>query len=170
MTYFDPEKHPELEPSSRPSDGADEDDASVPDIRKKDWVEGDRVLAPWGRACLFPGTVGQVTATQVFVYFDDGDRGGTEKEQVRPLQIIRAGSRVQCRWRGGSHYYPGVITQMHGHQIFVQYDDGDSEWNTIGMIMVPSGLTPTAWEYFQMSIRYVWILVLLGVCLIRACG
>jgi hypothetical protein len=114
--------------------------------------------------------VGPVAATQVYVYFDDGNRGWAPKEQVRPLQIVRVGSRIQCRWQGGSNYYPGVITQMRGDQIFVQYDDGDSEWNTIGMIMVPSGLAPTAWEYFQMSIRYVWILVLLCVCLIRACG
>jgi hypothetical protein len=173
-TFFDPDKHPEMEPRRpiRPHDDA-QDDESVPDISKKDWMEGDRVLAPWTRAWLYPGTVGKVGDEEVFVYFDDGDRGWAAKEQVRPLPMLAAGSKVHCRWQGGTEFYPGTITQLNGEQIFVQYDDGDSEWTVLGMIAVPSGLSPTPWEIvwgvFWGMARFWWVLLILTFCLYRAC-
>jgi len=156
MTYFDADKHPEME---KPLRRRDEDfaDGEVPDISKKDWFVGDRVLAPWGRAQLFPGTIDRVAEAEVYVLFDDGDRGWVVKEQVKPLQLIGVGSRVFCRWRGGKHYYPGTIVQKSGDQIYVKYDDGDEEWSVIGMIAVPSGLPPTLWERVLGLSGYAWI-------------
>src|SRR5262245_22185134 len=124
MTYFDADKHPEME-RPRPRRADDDADEAVPDISKRDWESGDRVLAPWGRATLFPGTIDKVAETEVYVYFDDGDRGWAPKDQVRPLEMIGVGSRILCRWQAGKHYYPGVIMQKSGDQIFVKYDDGD---------------------------------------------
>jgi len=166
MTFFDPEKHPEMEPPKPNRDDAAEDDF-IPDIRKMDWVTGDRVLAPWGQAWLFPGTVGEVAPGEVFVYFDDGNRGWAPKDQVKPLQMITVGCRVHCRWKAGTEYYSGIITQMNAEQIFIQYDDGDSEWSTIGMICVPSGLSPSLWEYALMILRSGWMIFLLALCLWR---
>jgi len=168
MTYFDPEKHPEMD-AHRPRRDEAEDDFAVPDISRKDWNEGDRVLAPWGRATLFPGTVGKVAETEIFVYFDDGDRGWSAKELVRPLQMIAVGSRVHCRWKGGKNFYPGTIVQMTGEQIFIRYDDGDSEWSVLAMIAVPSGLAPTPWESIMSWAGYAWILVPIAFLLLRAC-
>ncbi|MBI1830584.1 MAG: hypothetical protein HYR84_03930 [Planctomycetes bacterium] len=125
------------------------------------------MLAAWGDAWLFPGTVGEVAEGEVHVYFDDGDRGWVAKDLVRPLQIICVGSRVHCRWQAGSEYYPGIITQMNGEQIFIQYDDGDSEWNIIGMIAAPSGLSPSLWDYAVMALRYGWLLLMLSFFLWR---
>jgi hypothetical protein len=166
MTYFDPDKHPELEPQ-RPRRQEDVDDAEVPDIRRKDWEPGDRVLAPWGRAFLFAGTVNKIGEDEILVSFDDGDIGWAAEDQVRPLEMIAVGSRVECRWKGGSAYYAGVIAQMNGDQIFVHYDDGDREWSTIGQMRVPTGLPPTAWETIRGLASYAWILLILGFCLFR---
>jgi hypothetical protein len=169
MTYFDPDQHPEMAAHRPRRDEADEDFV-VPDIAKKDWAEGDRVLAPWGRASLFPGTVAKVAPAEIYVHFDDGDRGWAAKDQVHPLQIITAGSRIFCRWKGGRNFYPGTIVQMSGERIFVRYDDGDSEWSVLGLVAVPTGLRPTVWEHFAMNwTGYIWLLAIIGFWVLRSC-
>lgn len=40
--------------------------------------------------------------------------------------------RVECRWKNGSTWYPGVIAEKTGKQVFIRYDDGDKEHTTIG--------------------------------------
>jgi hypothetical protein len=154
MTYFDPDKHPELEPQ-RTRSAPDEHEDSVPDITKKEWGMGDRVLAPWGRACLYPGTINEIGENTLYVIFDDGDRAWVARNQVRSLFTLAVGHRIKCRWRGGTRYYFGTITEIKGDLLHIKYEDGDSEWNVVGMIMVPSGLSPGIWDYF-------WLLGWLG--------
>jgi hypothetical protein len=39
--------------------------------------------------------------------------------------------RVECRWKNGSTWYPGVIREKTGSQVFIHYNDGDKEHTTI---------------------------------------
>jgi hypothetical protein len=78
------------------------------------------------------------------VQFDDGDRSEVAPWEVMALSI-RIGSRVHGRWKGGPHYYPGVVSEQRGEAIHIAYDDGDEEWTTVGLIRVHhSDLPPWA--------------------------
>ena len=91
--------------------------------------KGDWVLARWqGGAYWFPGVVESRTGKSVTVAYDDGTR------ETRPLSDVRrfdwtVGSRVECRWAGGTEWYGGRITAMgaDGVTMNVTYDDGDRE-------------------------------------------
>lgn len=39
--------------------------------------------------------------------------------------------RVECRWKNGSTWYPGVIAEKTGNQVFIHYNDGDKEHTTV---------------------------------------
>ena len=95
---------------------------------------GDWVLARWqGGAYWFPGVVESRSATAVTVAFDDGTRETLATTMLRPYDW-RVGSRVQCRWKGGTEWYAGAITAMSsdGVTIDVRYDDGDREQTRTG--------------------------------------
>jgi hypothetical protein len=89
--------------------------------------EGDRVWAPWNSATLFAGTVDKIEGNDAHIHFDDGDRGWVQLQQLLPLEIF-AGLRVIARWKRGSSYFPGIVTQVKGEDVYVHYDDGDKEW------------------------------------------
>jgi len=71
----------------------------------------------------------------VEVQYDDGDRASLEPNQVRTLSVS-VGARVNCRWQGGATYYGGKVTEIVGQALHVQYDDGDQEWTTVGMMRI----------------------------------
>ena len=49
------------------------------------------------------------------------------------------GAVVECRWRGGSRYYKGRITEIDGERYHISYDDGDKEWTTADLMrLVPA--------------------------------
>src|SRR5262249_35686940 len=61
-----------------------------PSARKKQWREGDRVLAPWEPMFLYAGTITRITydedkGDQALIEFDDGDDGWVFLFSVRPL-------------------------------------------------------------------------------------
>ncbi|MCB1606651.1 MAG: hypothetical protein KDI71_06715 [Xanthomonadales bacterium] len=96
---------------------------------------GDWVLAQWqGGVYWFPGVVESRTRDTVTINYDDGTR------ETRPINQVKiydwhVGSRVECRWAGGSDWYAGRITSMHpgGSKISIAYDDGDREQTTTAM-------------------------------------
>jgi len=47
--------------------------------------------------------------------------------------------RVSCRWKNGSTWYPGVIVEKTGRQVFIHYNDGDKEHTTIDKCIKQSG-------------------------------
>jgi hypothetical protein len=96
---------------------------------------GDRVWAPWNIGSLFAGTVDRIEDTEVHVHFDDGDRGWVQLEQLAPLDIP-IGLRVLGRWRMGAQFFPGIVTELKGDKIHIQYDDGDREWTRPAALMV----------------------------------
>lgn len=98
---------------------------------------GDRVLAKWPQEeqWWYPGVVTDSDGASVEVTFDDGDRSRVSVEDVRPL-MVRVGSRVYCRWKGGDSYYAGKVSQAQGAAIHIDYDDGDQEMTSISLIRV----------------------------------
>jgi hypothetical protein len=38
---------------------------------------------------------------------------------------FKIGDWVLGQWQGGAYYYPGVVAQIQGNMITIQYDDGD---------------------------------------------
>lgn len=98
---------------------------------------GDRVLAQWPQEknWWYPGVIVTEGGGVCEVQFDDGDRATLKSDQARPL-AISIGDRVYCRWKGGDAYYPGKIANVVGAAIWVDYDDGDHEVTSIGLIRV----------------------------------
>ncbi len=95
---------------------------------------GDWVLAQWkGDEYWFPGLVERVEGNRVTVAYDDGTRETRPVNQVRPYNWD-VGSRVECRWAGGSEWHAGRITAVSsdGEGIRVDYDDGDREETRTG--------------------------------------
>jgi hypothetical protein len=105
------------------------------------WAVGDRVLAPWEPSWLYPGTVAEAEGEELFVHFDDGDKGWVPAREAQQLDI-HVGSRVYCRWKGGNLYYLGTVQERQGEEIYIHYDDGDREWSRIGLVRVPTGGAP----------------------------
>lgn len=102
---------------------------------------GDRVLGQWETEWFYPGVIVSSQAGTIEVQFDDGDRAQLRPDQIRPL-ILQVGSRVYARWQGGSAYYGGHISAIHGNAISIDYDDGDKETTTVGMVRIDAGDLP----------------------------
>ncbi|HVQ10048.1 MAG TPA: agenet domain-containing protein [Allosphingosinicella sp.] len=44
------------------------------------------------------------------------------------------GDWVLGQWRGGSDWYPGVVTARTGNQVTIRYDDGTSETRPVNQV------------------------------------
>lgn len=99
---------------------------------------GDRVLARWPVEVdwWYPGVVVGAEGPLVVVQFDDGDRAALDASLARPLDGVGVGRRVYGRFRGGTYYFPGAIAARTGAAIHIVYDDGDTEWTSVGMVRV----------------------------------
>ena len=90
---------------------------------------GEWVLGQWqGGAYWFPGVVQESGGGNVTIQYDDGTTETVPLKRVRPY-TWKLGTRVECRWSGGSEWYAGKITGLAngGSEIDVLYDDGDRE-------------------------------------------
>ena len=95
---------------------------------------GDWVLGNWrGGGYWFPGVVQSHEGNKITIAYDDGTRETVSPRDVRPYTWA-VGTRVECRWSGGTDWYGGRIAGMSkdGTKIDVKYDDGDSERITTG--------------------------------------
>ncbi|MEM6662708.1 MAG: hypothetical protein AAF666_11090 [Pseudomonadota bacterium] len=100
---------------------------------------GDSVMAEWPEnRCWYHGVIREVRGSEFQVHFDDGDSAVLADDKVR-ADRIRIGHRVWGRWQQGSQTYRGMIVQRDDEKIFIQYDDGDSEWSTMEFICVEAG-------------------------------
>ena len=90
---------------------------------------GDWVLGQWrGGEFWFPGVVQSHVGDNVTILYDDGTRETLPSKLVRPYTWT-LGTRVECRWQGGTTWYAGKITAVSkdGTRINILYDDGDRE-------------------------------------------
>lgn len=95
---------------------------------------GDWVLAQWkGDKYWFPGVVESRAGDSVTILFDDGTRETRPSNQVRAYDW-RAGTRVSCRWKNGTQWYPGRIEAVaaDGVNLTITYDDGEREQTRTG--------------------------------------
>jgi hypothetical protein len=98
--------------------------------------EGDRVLAQDCDDCVYPAEILSVQHDRVMVQFLDGPERMLTPELVRRFEL-RTGAKVECRWKGGPHYFPGVLSKVEGERAHVRYDDGDEEWTSIRLVRIP---------------------------------
>ena len=90
---------------------------------------GDWVLGNWkGGGYWFPGVVQSRDGNKVTIVYDDGTRESTSLKRVRAYSWKR-GTRIECRWSGGTAWYGGQITSISedGTKLDIKYDDGVKE-------------------------------------------
>lgn len=46
---------------------------------------------------------------------------------IAPAHAQTAGDWVLARWKGGQHWFPGVVQTVSGGKLTIEYDDGDRE-------------------------------------------
>ena len=111
------------------------------------WQVGQRVLAQWmPEPFYYPGVVRAVDGELIHVKYLDGAQAKLQPEQVLPLKLV-VGNRVYARWQGGKQYFPAVIKRREGDRLFLQYDDGQTEWSAIEYVRVLPGELP----HFRMT-------------------
>lgn len=103
-----------------------------------DFHIGDRVSCNWKNGgAFYDGRVVDKEGDKLFIHYNDGDKEHTVSSQCRHLEKTSAagplmqGSQVECRWKNGSTWYPGVIAEKTGNQVFIHYNDGDKENTTL---------------------------------------
>jgi hypothetical protein len=102
-------------------------------VRDFAFAEGDRVLALDVDGFLYPGELLTVEEDRVLIQFLDGPERQLTPELIGAFEL-KVGGRVECRWKGGPIYFPGVLAKVEGDRVYVRYDDGDEEWNSIRLI------------------------------------
>src|SRR5262249_51702825 len=103
--------------------------------------EGDRVLACDCDDCIYPAEIVSIQEDRVLVHFLDGPERLLTPELIRKFDLS-PGTRVECRWKGGTAYFAGVLRQADGDRVLIHYDDGDQEWTSVRLIRVPKSMPP----------------------------
>ena len=99
--------------------------------------EGDRVLAYDGDLCIYPAEIISIQDEErVLVQYLDGPERMLTPELVKRYDV-RTGTKIECRFGGGPHYFPGTLNKIDGERIFVKYEDGDEEWTSIRLFRIP---------------------------------
>ncbi len=104
--------------------------------------EGDRVLAFDADDCIYPAEIVSIQDDRIVVQYLDGPERMLTPELIKRFDL-RAGARIEGRWKGGPNYFPGVLAKLEGDRVFVRYDDGDEEWTSVRLIRVPKA-SPTS--------------------------
>jgi len=135
--------------------------------------EGDRVWAPWTADRLYVGVVEQVEGMEAHINFGNGNRGWVQLDQLARYSLP-VGLRIQGRWLRGAIYYSGIVDQVVGERIHIQYDDGDQEWTTPDVLAYPcvpygppARATRRAFNFPWRTLA--WIAVIVGFICMRAC-
>ena len=100
--------------------------------------EGDRVLAYDGDGCIYPAEILSIQDERIIVQYLDGPERMLTPELVKKFNLP-AGIRVECRWKAGPNYLPGVLAKMDGDRVQIHYDDGDQEWTSVRLVRIPAG-------------------------------
>lgn len=68
---------------------------------------------------------------------------------------LNVNDRVACRWKNGSTWYPGVIVEKTGRQVFIHYDDGDKEHTTVDKCQKRDGASSLEYEVGEL-VKIKW--------------
>lgn len=98
--------------------------------------ESQRVLAFDSDEFLYPAEIVSIDDDRVIVQYLDGPEKMLTPELIRKFEL-RAGTKIECRWKGGPNYFPGKLDKVEGERVFIKYDDGDEEWTSVRLVRVP---------------------------------
>lgn len=99
--------------------------------------EGDRVLAYDSDQCVYPADIVSMQDDEhIIVQYLDGPERMLTPELIKKFDV-KSGLKIECRFSGNPHYFPGTITKVDGDRIFVKYDDGDEETTSIRLFRIP---------------------------------
>jgi predicted lipoprotein with Yx(FWY)xxD motif len=106
---------------------------------------GTTGMANWQqRGHFYPVVVtGSAPDGRVSVVYADGDMEWVQPGVIRP-DVIGVGTRLEARVRTWPRFFPGRVTQRIGHAVFVEFDDGDRQWTSIGLVRVGAADFPAA--------------------------
>lgn len=101
---------------------------------------GTRGLANFQRqgyayAAVVTGTFGDDTVNVVYA---DGDNERVPPSELYP-DTITEGTRVEARVRSWPRFHPGRVARRIAHAVFIEFDDGDRLWTSVGLVRVPVG-------------------------------
>lgn len=99
--------------------------------------EGDRVLAFDMDQYLYPAEIVSIQDDRIIVQYLDGPERMLTPELLRRFEM-KPGGKMECRWKGGPTYFPGLLRQVEGERVFVKYDDGDEEWTSARLVRFPN--------------------------------
>ena len=102
------------------------------------WRAGDRVLAYWDADSFwYPATIVSINKHgDIEIKYDDGDQEVTDAEYLDDLTVA-VGDYVESRSADDAVYYEAEVLDVQADRIQVGYDDGPTEWTTIGNLRVP---------------------------------
>ncbi|MSQ94746.1 MAG: hypothetical protein EXR98_09345 [Gemmataceae bacterium] len=99
--------------------------------------EGDRILAFDCDQCVYPAEIVAIEDEErIVVQYLDGPERMLTPELIKRFDV-KPGMKVECRWSGGPHYFPGTLAKVESERIHVKYDDGDDEWTSIRLFRIP---------------------------------
>jgi hypothetical protein len=104
-------------------------------VSSASWQDGQRVLALLDDTFWYPAEIVSVEEDRVGLQLLFGGEMFVTPDLLRPLDV-EVGARVECRWKGEAHYYPGTIAQKQGDKIQIDYDDGATESTVIRLVRV----------------------------------
>jgi hypothetical protein len=105
-------------------------------VPRQSWSEGDRVFGLLDDAYWYPAEIVSIDDDRIGLQLLFGGEALVTPELLTRL-TVKAGTRVECRWKGEEHYYPGTISRINGDRVQIDYDDGATEATVIRLIRVP---------------------------------
>ncbi|MCI0377482.1 MAG: hypothetical protein L0215_07745 [Gemmataceae bacterium] len=105
-------------------------------VKSFPFEEGDRVLAYDSDECIYPAEIVSIQDDRVIVQYLDGPERILTPELIKRFDL-HVGAKIECRWKGGPNYFPGVLSNLEGERIHINYDDGEEEWTTVRLVRLP---------------------------------
>ena len=107
----------------------------------RNWRVDGRVLAPWEPDFRYSGTIlkiekDEARGDQALIAFDDGDEGWVFLESLEPI-VLKRQARVFSRRNMGPQHLPARIIDIEGESVYVEFEDGSSEWTRVGALRIP---------------------------------
>jgi hypothetical protein len=99
------------------------------------WHEGDRTFALLDDTSWYPAEIVALQEDWVELQVLFGGEAIVTPELLNKPSL-EVGTRVECRWQGEEHYYPGTIARISGDNVQINYDDGTTESTVIRLIRI----------------------------------
>ncbi len=100
------------------------------------WHVGDRLFAYWeADGYWYPATIIGIDGDDIEIRYDDGNEEKTSAEYVEDLEVSED-DVVEARSAQDNAYYEAVVTTIEGDRLQVTYEDGSTEWTSLGQLRV----------------------------------